>query len=71
MAAEIGDVLARLRRMRLRFVRLAAQPAHDRDAVVTEDHEAVVQIAHQPRELELQDPVERAQNCFVFFGIER
>jgi len=51
-------VLARLHRVCLRLVRLGAQPGDDRDAVVTEDHEAVVQIAHQAGELELEDALE-------------
>src|SRR6516164_442370 len=56
--AEGGDVLARLYGVCLRLVRLAAQPGDDRDAVVTEDHEAVVQITHQAGELELEDALE-------------
>src|SRR5580658_141802 len=61
MAAESRDVLAGLYRVRLRLIRLAAQPGDDRDAVVAKDHEAVVQVAHQSRKLELQDVLENLE----------
>src|SRR5205807_10210559 len=50
VTAEIGDVLAGLHRVRLSLVRLGAEPRHDRDAVVAEDHETVVKVAHQSRD---------------------
>src|SRR5256885_17110823 len=55
---EIGDVLAGLNRVRLGLIGLSAQPGDDRDAVVAEDHETVMQIAHQSRRLELENAVE-------------
>jgi len=54
--AESGDVLALL------HTRLAAHPGDDRDAVVTEDHEAIVQITHQAGELELENAPEDLDN---------
>ncbi len=66
MPAEIRDVLARLGRVRLGLFRLIAQPADDRDAVVAEDHEAVVQVANQPRELELENVIEGRDDLFIF-----
>ena len=67
MTTEVGDVLAGLHGVRLRFVRLAAQPRDDRNAVVAEDHEAVMQVANQSRELELENAVERLDDpgCFA------
>src|SRR5580698_5300816 len=58
VTTEVGDLLARLYRVRLRLVGLSAQPADDRDTVVAEYHETVVQVANQSRELELEDAVE-------------
>ena len=58
MAAEICDVLSGKGRMRLRLVRLGPQPGDDRDAVVAENHEAVMQVAHQTRELQLQNLIQ-------------
>src|SRR5262249_31924728 len=65
-----GDVLAHLHGMRLRLVGLRAQPGDDRDAVVTEDHEAVVQVAHQPGELELEDAVQGLDDLGGFSLVE-
>src|SRR5207237_89310 len=66
MPAEIGDVLAGLDRVRLSLIRLAAQPADNRNAVMAEDHEAVMQVAHQARELELENVVERLDDLCRF-----
>ena len=48
--AESRDVLSGDTRMPKRFSRLVAQPLHDRDAVVAEDHEGVVRVAHDASE---------------------
>src|SRR5580658_7356514 len=66
MAAESRDVLAGLYRVHLRLIRLAAQPGNDRDAVVAKDHEAVVQVAHQPGQLELENVLENLDDAGGF-----
>jgi hypothetical protein len=55
-------VLARLGGMRLGLIRLPAQPGDDRNAVVAEDHEAVVQVPDEPGELQLENAIEGADH---------
>jgi hypothetical protein len=71
MAAERRDVLACLHGMRIGFGRLVAQPRDDRDPVVSEDHEAVVHVADDARQLELENPVETRDDLLRELGIER
>ena len=70
MAAEGGDVFARQHRVGVGFVALLAQPGDDRDAVVAEDHEAVVHVAHHAGELELEDAVEALDHLLGQFRVE-
>src|SRR5579863_10176621 len=71
VSAQTRYVLASLHRVSLGLVRLAAQPPNDRDAVVAEYHEAVVQIAHQARELELQDAIQGTDDLLGLAGGDR
>src|SRR5215218_4427221 len=38
---------------------LAAQPAHDRDSVVTKDHQRIVRVANDTSQLRLQDLIQK------------
>src|SRR5690349_10028045 len=59
--------------MRVRFITLLAQPGHDGDAVVPEDHEAVVHVPHDARKLELENAIEAVDQFLdelaVQFGV--
>ena len=65
-------MLAGPHRVRLRLISLGAQPGDDRNAIVAEHHETVMQVAHQSCELKLEDVIERFDDrggfCFVEFG---
>ncbi len=50
--------------VRLRLFGLITQPADDGNTVVTEDHEAVVHVTHEPRELQLEDAIEGGDDLF-------
>src|SRR5436309_7265723 len=58
MAAQGSDVLARRDCVRDRFLGLLAHPLHDRNASVTEDHQRIVRVADDPRQLQLEDAIE-------------
>src|SRR5262249_37855923 len=58
VTAERRNVLAGHRGVVHAFDRLVAHPADDRDARVAEYHQRVVDVAHDARELELEDRVE-------------
>ena len=69
MPAESGDVFARQDRVRVGLIGLVAQPGDDRNAVVAENHEAVVHVAHHAGEFELENAVQVVDDFLGEFGI--
>ena len=67
MLTEVRHQFARFLRVSQASISLAAQPLRNRDTIVAEDHQRVMRIAHDSRQLGFQNLI---QHCHYLCLIE-
>src|ERR1044071_7961722 len=71
MSAKLRNQLTRCVRMRQTCISFAAEPADDWNAIVSENHQRIMRISHNPSEFRFHDLVQKLYRSLLIKSLVR